>query len=119
MKIAIPYGDGALEAHLPDGLDVTVVGPGCGLGEESAPPAGPSAEDEQAEIRRALAEPIGAPRLSKLATGAHKAAIVVSDVTRPCPSYRFLPALLDELAPLCPGGRQHPLRARRSPRAHA
>ena len=27
---------------------------------------------------------------------------MVSDVTRPCPSYRFLPALLEELAPLRP-----------------
>lgn len=102
MRVAIPYGDGALEVVLPDGLDVTVVGPGCGLGEESAPPAAPSAEDEQAEVRRALAEPIGAPRLSELAARARKAAIVVSDITRPCPSYRFLPALLDELAPLAP-----------------
>jgi lactate racemase len=102
VKLEIPYGDGALAVDLPDGLDVTVVGPGCGLGEESAPPAAPTVEDEQAEIRRALAEPIGAPRLSELAAQAHKAAIVVSDVTRPCPSYRFLPALLDELAPLAP-----------------
>jgi nickel-dependent lactate racemase len=102
VKVAIPYGDGVLEAVLPDGLDVTVVGPGCGLGEESAPPAARTAEDEQTEIRRALAEPIGAPRLSELAARATKAAIVVSDVTRPCPSYRFLPALLDELAPLAP-----------------
>jgi nickel-dependent lactate racemase len=102
VKIAIPYGDGALEAALPEALDVTVVGPGCGLGEESAPPAAPTVEDEQVEIRRALAEPIGAPRLSELAARARAAAIVVSDVTRPCPSYRFLPALLDELAPLTP-----------------
>jgi len=102
MQVSLPYADGALETVLPDGLDVTVVGPGCGLGEEAAPPAAPSADDEQAEIRRALAEPIGAPRLSELAASARKAAIVVSDVTRPCPSYRFLPALLDELAPLEP-----------------
>ncbi len=102
MKLEIPYGDGALEAVLPDGLAVTVVGPGCGLGEEAPPPAAPSAEDEQAEVRRALAAPIGAPRLSELAAHARKAAIVVSDVTRPCPTYRFLPALLDELAPLKP-----------------
>jgi nickel-dependent lactate racemase len=102
VRISIPYGDGALDAELPDGVDVTVVGPGCGLGEEVDPPAAPSAADERAEIRRALAEPIGAPRLSELAAKARKAAIVVSDVTRPCPSYRFLPALLDELSPLAP-----------------
>jgi nickel-dependent lactate racemase len=33
---------------------------------------------------------------------ASSAVIVVSDVTRPCPSYKFLPALLDALAPLRP-----------------
>jgi nickel-dependent lactate racemase len=102
VDISIPYGDGALEAFLADDLRVVVVGPGCGLGEEAAPPEAPSAEDEQAEIRRALAEPIGAPRLRTLAAQARKAAIVVSDVTRPCPSHRFLPALLDEMAPLAP-----------------
>jgi lactate racemase len=79
-----------------------VVRPGCALGEEVAPPASASAGDEQAEIRRALAEPIGSPRLSELAAEARTAAIVVSDVTRPCPSYRFLPALLEELSALRP-----------------
>lgn len=102
MRISVPYGEGALEAILPDGLDVTVIGPGCGLGEEVAPPVSPSAADEQAEIRRALAEPIGAPRLSELAAAARTAAVVVSDVTRPCPSHRILPALLEELSPLRP-----------------
>jgi len=102
VRISVPYGEGALEAVLPDGLDVTVIGPGCGLGEEVAPPVSPSAADEQAEIRRALAEPIGAPRLSELAAAARTAAVVVSDVTRPCPSHRILPALLEELSPLRP-----------------
>ena len=102
MRLSIPYGGGALEAVLPDDAQVDVISPGCGLGEEVPPPAAPTAADEQAEIRRALAEPIGAPRLSELAASARTAAIVVSDITRPCPSYRFLPALLEELAPLRP-----------------
>jgi lactate racemase len=79
-----------------------VIRPGCALGETVAPPAAPTDADEQAEIRRALAEPIGSPHLSELAASAHKAVIVVSDVTRPCPSYRFLPALLEELSPMKP-----------------
>jgi len=79
-----------------------VIRPGCALGEEVTPPASPTDADEQAEIRRALAEPIGSPRLSELAESARKAVIVVSDVTRPCPSYRFLPALLEELSPMQP-----------------
>jgi lactate racemase len=102
VNLTIPYGDGALAFQLPDDVATEVIRPGCGLGEEVAPPAAPTDADEQAEIRRALAEPIGSPRLSELAATARKAAIVISDVTRPCPSYRFLPALLEELSPLAP-----------------
>lgn len=38
----------------------------------------------------------------KLAATATSAAIAVSDMTRPCPSYKFLPALLAELAAIPP-----------------
>ena len=102
MKLSIPYGDGQLDFDLPEAALLDVVRPGCGLGEEVPPPAAPSALEEQTEIRRALASPLGTPRLSELVATARTAAIVVSDVTRPCPSYRFLPALLEELAPLAP-----------------
>jgi nickel-dependent lactate racemase len=102
QRLAIPYGDGELSFTLPAANLMDVVRPGCGPGEESPPPTAPSAADEMAEVRRALAEPIGTPCLSELAAAARSAAIVVSDVTRPCPSYRFLPALLGELAPLAP-----------------
>jgi len=100
VKLSIPYGDGELPFELPEENLLAVVRPGCELGEEQAPPAAPTDAEEQAEIRRALAEPIGAPPLAELAASARSAVIVVSDVTRPCPSYKFLPALLEELAPL-------------------
>jgi len=74
----------------------------AGAAEADPSTAAPTAADEQAEIRRALAEPIGAPRLRELAAAASSAVIVVSDVTRPCPSHKFLPALLEELRPLPP-----------------
>jgi len=100
VKLSIPYGDGELPFELPEANLLAVVRPGCALGEEQALPQAPTDTEEQAEIRRALAQPIGAPRLSELAATATSAVIVVSDVTRPCPSYKFLPALLAELAPL-------------------
>jgi nickel-dependent lactate racemase len=100
VRLHIPYGDGELPFDLPDGAAVRVIAPGCDPSEEAPPPREPSGADEQAEIRRALREPIGAPPLSELATRASSAVIVVSDVTRPCPSYKFLPALLDELKAL-------------------
>ena len=112
MKLSIPYGDGELDFELPaENLqEVVLPGPGDGLGDRDdaygdgrgVGDGAPSSADEQAEIRRALAEPIGAPRLAALAATARDAVIVVSDVTRPCPSYKFLPALLEELRPLPP-----------------
>ena len=51
-----------------------------------------------AGIRQALAEPIGAPPLRELAVGRRDAAILVDDLTRPTPSYRILPYILEELA---------------------
>lgn len=49
------------------------------------------------EVRRALANPIGTPLLRDLVKPGEKIAIVTSDVTRPLPSYKVLPAVLDEL----------------------
>ncbi len=51
-----------------------------------------------AEVERALKEPIGTQRLSKIVKPGEKIAIVTSDLTRPVPTYKILPALLDELA---------------------
>ena len=102
VKLSIPYGDGELPFELPAANLLGVITPGCELGEEQAPPQAPTDAEEQAETRRALAEPIGAPPLRELAAKASSAVIVVSDLTRPCPSYKFLPALLDALAPLPP-----------------
>ena len=113
VELAVPYGDGELRFSLPRdslagvveagaGAACSPVGPDDVTGVKPSPAVGPTPADEQAEIRRALAEPIGAPRLSQLAATASSAAIVVSDVTRPCPSYKFLPALLDGSRPLPP-----------------
>jgi nickel-dependent lactate racemase len=54
-------------------------------------------EDEQAEIRRALEHPIGSPRLREKVKKGMKVVVIISDATRPCPSYKFLPLLLDEI----------------------
>ena len=49
------------------------------------------------EVVRALKNPIGTPRLKEIVKPGEKIAIVTSDITRPCPTYRIMPALLDEL----------------------
>ena len=53
--------------------------------------------DEDA-VRYALENPIGKDRLCTYDLAGKKIAIVTSDISRPLPSYRILPALLDELA---------------------
>ncbi|MBQ8144773.1 MAG: nickel-dependent lactate racemase [Butyricicoccus sp.] len=49
------------------------------------------------EVRRALAAPIGSPRLGEIVKPGEKIAIITSDITRPMPTYVVMPALLDEL----------------------
>jgi len=51
----------------------------------------------EAEVRRALEEPIGTPRLRDLVKPGRKIAIVTSDISRPMPTAAVMPALLDEL----------------------
>ena len=51
----------------------------------------------EAEVRRALEEPIESPRLRELVSPGEKVAIVTSDITRPMPTYKVMPPLLDEL----------------------
>jgi nickel-dependent lactate racemase len=92
----LPCGEGELCLTVPAANLLGVIRPGE-AGGDAGTARRPRAEDEQQEIDRALGQPIGTPRLRDLAAGKHSAAIVISDVTRPCPSYKFLPALLDEL----------------------
>ncbi|MBR4289907.1 MAG: nickel-dependent lactate racemase [Oscillospiraceae bacterium] len=51
----------------------------------------------EAEVRRALEQPIGSPKLRDIVRPGEKIAVITSDITRPCPSYVMMPPLLDEL----------------------
>ena len=59
--------------------------------------AAPAPLSEEAEVRRALAEPTGAPRLAEIVRPGETVAIITSDLTRPMPTAKVMPALLDEL----------------------
>jgi nickel-dependent lactate racemase len=63
-----------------------------------SPQESTEAFDETALVHKALTRPIGTPRLRDLARPGQKVAIVTSDLTRPCPSERLLPPVLDELS---------------------
>jgi len=87
MKIDIPYGKEKIELNIPqENIQDIIQGGGTGW-----------IADEKQIIEEALENPIGSPRLSKLVEEKSSAAILASDITRPCPSYKFLPYLINEL----------------------
>lgn len=57
----------------------------------------PGVESEEAEVRRALENPIDSPKLREIVHPGEKIVIVTSDVTRPMPSWVVVPCVLDEL----------------------
>ena len=87
MKLRFGYGAGFQEVDVPDKNLI---------GELHANDV-PTGLTGEAEVERALREPIGSPRLKDIVRPGEKIAIVTSDITRPMPTYKVMPALLDEL----------------------
>jgi nickel-dependent lactate racemase len=85
--VELPYGHRQIGVEIPDARLLAVLEPR----HPGRPP------DEGALLRRAIDRPIGRPRLCELAQPGQKVVLVTSDLTRPCPSERLLPYLLDEL----------------------
>jgi nickel-dependent lactate racemase len=85
--VDLKYGKGHFEVVVPDRNLAGVILPNELTG----------VDDEKAEIRRALENPIGSPRLREKVKKGMKVVVIISDATRPCPSYRFLTILLDEI----------------------
>ncbi len=52
---------------------------------------------ERKEIERALQNPMGTPKLSEMVRKGQKIVIMASDITRPAPSYKMIPPLMEEL----------------------
>jgi len=57
----------------------------------------PPISDEQSAIEDALAHPLGAPPLREVVKPGNRVCIVFTDITRVCPDYLLVPALLKEL----------------------
>jgi nickel-dependent lactate racemase len=89
MRIRLPYGTTVQEVDVPASNLLGAILP---------LEVGNDVPDEATLLRDALAHPIGGPRLRDLARPGQRVAIVTSDLTRPCPSDRLLPPLLEELA---------------------
>ena len=87
IEVSVPCHKSRAKFAIPEANFLGVFTP------QSAPPA----PDPAAEVRRALAEPIGSPRLSELARSARKCVVICSDHTRPVPSRFIMPEMLAEL----------------------
>ena len=87
MKLSFGFGAGIQEAEVPEKNLLGVLH----ANEVKLDLTG------EAEVRRALEEPIGSPRLREIIKPGEKIAVVTSDITRPMPTYKVMPALLDEL----------------------
>ena len=85
MEVGLAYGRGRLRVKVPD--DAVVITP-----EEL-----PGLPDEYAAFGQAVRSPLGAPPLRELATASSTVAIVIADITRPSPSERMVPWILQEL----------------------
>ena len=87
MQIELGFGAGVQSLNIPDQNLLGVLTPN------------PVEKDltGEAEVRRALQNPIGTPCLREIVKAGEKIAIITSDITRPMPTYKVMPALLDEL----------------------
>ena len=87
MNVSLNYGHNSITLNIPDKNCLGAINP-----KEIK-----AIEDSISEVKRALANPIGSKKLKELVYSKDKIVILVSDVSRPCPSYILLPPILKEL----------------------
>ncbi len=87
MKIDFGYGSGIQTVELPERNVLGIL--------ESNPMVHERRGEEA--VAYAMANPIGSLPLSQLVKPGQKVAIVTSDISRPLPTYKLLPSVLDEL----------------------
>lgn len=87
MKVEVGFGEGILAVEIPNENVIDILTPNSIT----------HACSGEAEVKRALENPIASPRLQEIVKPGEKIAIITSDVTRPMPSYAVLPHVLDEL----------------------
>lgn len=86
MKVSLAYGRGRLPVEVPDTAVVIT------------PEELPGLPDERAAFEAAVRAPIGALPLGSIARPGDTVAIVIADITRPSPSERLVPWIVEELA---------------------
>ncbi|MCP3761355.1 nickel-dependent lactate racemase [Domibacillus sp. A3M-37] len=86
METTLLYGKDGLTINVPDHSFVV------------EPSHLPGVEDEQAALQQALRQPIGCEPLKEMVKENQTVAIVISDITRPTPNHKLVPALIEELS---------------------
>ena len=89
MTIGLPYGRELLRGELPDERVLA-------LAENRLETYVPE-KSEEALIREAMENPIGSAKLEELARGKERVVIIASDHTRPVPSKRIVPPMLEAI----------------------
>ena len=89
MKITLPWGAEKLELNLPDSWKVHFP--------ERMGTVPPVPADPVAEVKKALANPVGTQPIATRNLKGKKVLVVVDDNTRPTPAAVFLKSVLDEL----------------------
>jgi len=84
--LQIPFG----RSELPVEIDDRAIG-------AVLKPKSTSVQEGEMTLREALRQPLGTDPLRDIARPGQKVVIVTSDLTRPCPSHRLLPVVLEEL----------------------
>jgi lactate racemase len=87
VRVHLQYGRDGLDVDIPHD-NLTVV----------APRYVPGLPDERAAFRGAIASPIASPPLVEIVGREDRVAIVIPDITRPLPSNRLLPWLLEAIS---------------------
>ena len=87
MKIEFGYGKGIQEVEIPEENIIDILVQNEIKVEKT----------DEKEVKRALLNPIGSKRLKDLVKAGESIVIVTSDITRPLPTYKLMPALLEEL----------------------
>ncbi|MEK3889565.1 nickel-dependent lactate racemase [Bacillus sp. FSL K6-3431] len=85
MKTTLLYGKDNLTINLPKDAHIL------------EPKNLPAVADEMKALEKGLQNPIGSPPLKKMVKATDKVAIVISDITRPTPNEKLVPALIKEM----------------------
>ena len=88
MKISLKTGQRTEETEVKDELVKSIL----------MPKDMPQDPDEEAILQEAFCHPLGTPCLKDIVKPGETVTIITSDITRPCPSYKILPHVIEELS---------------------